>query len=212
MANSGAHPNSASSSFPFERLPRSSEASSWPGYARCLRRESWTCPIWNSRYLPTGLAGSPCFTASALVLYAKRPFGGPNGLKLPGQLHPPRRAEQPPYRRRRCAASERHLHLSRLPAWFTAQRFTLSALKFIRRFSLHILPPGLVVSDTMEFWAIIAEDVISKQHAQSLSAAGAPWSFSRRALWICRVAERVRCAEKPEFVWWPLPMPPAFCT
>jgi len=22
----------------------------------------------------------------------------------------------------------------------------------------------------------------------------------------------VRCAEKPEFVWWPLPMPPAFCT
>ena len=38
------------------------------------------------------------------------------GLKLPGQLHPPRRAEQPPYRRRRRAASERHLHLSRLPA------------------------------------------------------------------------------------------------
>ena len=45
------------------------------------------------------------------------------GLKLPGQLHPPRRAEQPPYPRRRCAASERHLHLSRLPAWLTAQRF-----------------------------------------------------------------------------------------
>src|ERR1700693_6459191 len=28
----------------------------------------------------------------------------------------PRRAEQPPYRRPRCAASDRHLHLSRLPA------------------------------------------------------------------------------------------------
>src|SRR6202140_4175093 len=65
----------------------------------------------------------------------------------------------------------------------------------------------------MEYWAIIAEDVISKQLARSLSAAGAPWSFSRRALWIRPVAERVvRCAEKPEFVWWPLPMPPAFCT
>jgi hypothetical protein len=38
------------------------------------------------------------------------------GLKLPGQLHPPRRAEQPPYRRRRCA-----FHLSRLPPRFTAQ-------------------------------------------------------------------------------------------
>src|ERR1700760_3871620 len=65
----------------------------------------------------------------------------------------------------------------------------------------------------MEYWAIIAEDVISKQPARSLSAAGAPWSFSRRALWIRPVAQRVvHCAEKPEFVWWPLPMPPAFCT
>src|SRR5271169_4359209 len=65
----------------------------------------------------------------------------------------------------------------------------------------------------MEYWAIIAEDMISKQSARSLSAAGAPWSFSRRALWIRPVAESVvRCAEKPEFVWWPLPMPPAFCT
>ena len=43
------------------------------------------------------------------------------GLKLPGQLHPPRRAEQPPHCRRRCAASDRHLHLSRLPARLTAQ-------------------------------------------------------------------------------------------
>src|ERR1700719_1954353 len=43
------------------------------------------------------------------------------GLKLPGQLHPPRRAEQPPHCRPRCAASDRHLHLSRLPARLTAQ-------------------------------------------------------------------------------------------
>src|SRR6516225_3008610 len=43
------------------------------------------------------------------------------GLKLPGQLHTPRRAEQPPYCRRRCAAPDRHLHLPRLPARLTAQ-------------------------------------------------------------------------------------------
>src|ERR1700758_2594375 len=62
----------------------------------------------------------------------------------------------------------------------------------------------------MEFWATIAENVLSKQPARSSSAAGAPWSFSRRAL---RTNRRVvHCAEKPEFVWWPLPMPPAFCT
>src|SRR6202521_5356826 len=77
MANSGARPNSASSSFPCKRLPRYSEASSWPDYARCLTRESCTCPIRNSRSLPTVLAGSLCSIASALVLYAKRPFGGP---------------------------------------------------------------------------------------------------------------------------------------
>src|SRR6201993_5046770 len=44
------------------------------------------------------------------------------GLKLPGQLHSPRRVEQPPHCRRRCAAPECHLHLSRLPARLTAQR------------------------------------------------------------------------------------------
>ena len=43
------------------------------------------------------------------------------GLKLPGRLHIPRRAEQPPYWRRQCAAPDRHLHLSRRPARLTAQ-------------------------------------------------------------------------------------------
>jgi hypothetical protein len=72
---------------------------------------------------------------------------------------------------------------------------------------------AILTAPTMEYWATIAEDVISKQSARSLSATGAPWSFSRRALWIRPVAERVvRCAEKPEFACWPLPMPPAFCT
>src|ERR1700756_3005940 len=43
------------------------------------------------------------------------------GFKLPGQLHTPRRAEQPAHCRRRRAAPDRHLHLSRLSVRLTAQ-------------------------------------------------------------------------------------------
>jgi len=145
MANGGARPNSASSSFPFERLPRYSEASSWPHYARCLTRESCTCPIRNSRSLPTVLAGSLCSIASALVLYAKRPFGGPQQVLsyLANYTHRVALSN-----RRIVAVDPQHQtvtftyrdyrHGSKL------KELTLSALEFIRRFSLHILPPGLV--------------------------------------------------------------------
>src|SRR6267378_4108013 len=122
MANAGARPNSASSSFPCKRLLRCSEASSWPGYVKCLTRESCTCPIRNSRYLPTVLAGSPCFTASALVLYAKRPFGGPQQVLsyLANYTH------RVALSNRRIVAVDarhqtRHLHLSRLSTRLTAQ-------------------------------------------------------------------------------------------
>src|SRR5713101_7571562 len=145
MAKSGARPNSASSSFPFECLPRYSEASSWPGSLRCLTRESCTCPIRNSRYLPTVLPGSPCSTTSALVLYAKRPFGGPQQVLsyLANYTH-------------RVALSNRRIVAVDAPhqtVTFTYRDYrhgsqrkelNLSALEFIRRFSLHILPPGLV--------------------------------------------------------------------
>src|SRR3984893_2672965 len=145
MANSGARPNSESSSFPFERLPHYSEASSWPVYARCLMRESCTSPIWNSRYLPTVLAGSPCSTASALVLYAQRPFGGPQQVLsyLANYTHRVALSN-----RRIVAVDARHQTVT-----FTYRDYrhasqrkelTLSALEFIRRFSLHILPQGLV--------------------------------------------------------------------
>jgi len=145
MANSGARPNSASSSFPCKRLPRYSEASSWPDYARCLTRESCTCPIRNSRSLPTVLAGSLCSIASALVLYAKRPFGGPQQVLsyLANYTHRVALSN-----RRIVAVDPQHQtvtftyrdyrHGSKL------KELTLSALEFIRRFSLHILPPGLV--------------------------------------------------------------------
>src|SRR6476661_11263556 len=145
MANSGARPNSESSSFPLERLPRYSEASSWPGSLRCLTRESCTCPIPNSRYLPTVLAGSPCSTTSALVLYAKRPFGGPQQVLsyLANYTHRVALSN-----RRIVAVDAQHQTVT-----FTYRDYrhgsqlkelTLSALEFIRRFSLHILPSGLV--------------------------------------------------------------------
>src|ERR1700674_550455 len=145
MANSGARPNSASSSFPCKRLPRYSVASSWPDYARCLTRESCTFPIRNSRFLPTVLAGSPCSTTSALVLYAKRPFGGPQQVLsyLANYTHRVALSN-----RRIVAVDARHQTVTFTYRDYrhSSQRkeLTLSALEFIRRFSLHILPPGLV--------------------------------------------------------------------
>ena len=145
MANSGAHPNSESSSFPCKRLPRYSEASSWPGSLRCLTWESCTCPIRDSRRRLRALAASPCSTPSALVVYAKRPFGGPQQVLsyLANYTH-------------RVALSNRRIvavDAQYQTVTFTYRDYrhgsqrkelTLSALEFIRRFSLHILPPGLV--------------------------------------------------------------------
>jgi Putative transposase len=122
MANSGARPNSESSSFPCKRLPRYSEASSWPDYARCLTRESYTSPIPNSRRRQAGRAGCRCSTASALVLYAKRPFGGPQQVLryLANYTH------RVALSNRSIVAVDarhqnRHLHLSRLSTRLTAQ-------------------------------------------------------------------------------------------
>ena len=145
MAKSGTRPNSASSSFPLKRLPRYSEASSWPGYVRCLRRESYTCPIRNSRYLPTVFAGSELLYTKRWVLYAKRPFGGPQQVLsyLANYTHRVALSN-----RRIVAVDAQHQSVT-----FTYRDYrhgsqrkdlTLSALEFIRRFSLHILPPGLV--------------------------------------------------------------------
>src|ERR1700737_1834685 len=145
MAKSGARPNSASSSFPLERLPRYSEASSWPGSLRCLTRESCTCPIRNSRYLQAVLAGSELLYTKRWVLYAKRPFGGPQQVLsyLANYTHRVALSN-----RRIVAVDAQHQTVT-----FTYRDYrhgsqrkelTLSALEFIRRFSLHILPPGLV--------------------------------------------------------------------
>ena len=110
-----------------------------------MTRESWTCPIRNSRYLSTVLAGCRCSTQSALVLYAKRPFGGPQQVLryLANYTHRVALSN-----RRIVAVDELHQSVT-----FTYRDYrhgsqlkelTLSALEFIRRFSLHILPSGLV--------------------------------------------------------------------
>jgi hypothetical protein len=90
------------------------------------------------------------------------------------------------------------------------KELTLCGLEFIRRFTLHILPSGLVrirhygiLGNNRRKRAIEASRAIFKSRGRALS-------FSRRALPTNRCA--VRCAEKREFVWWPLPMPPALCT
>src|ERR1700693_5134336 len=176
MANGGARPNSASSSFPFEHLPRCSEASSWPHYARCLTRESCTCPIRNSRSRPTVLAGSLCSIASALVLYAKRPFGGPQQVLsyLANYTHRVALSN-----RRIVAVDTRHQtvtftyrdyrHGSKL------KELTLSALEFIRRFSLHILPSGLV---RIRHYGILGHN----RRKRDIEAARAIFKRRRRAM------------------------------
>jgi hypothetical protein len=91
------------------------------------------------------LAGSRSSTPSALVLYAKRPFGGPQQVLsyLANYTHRVALSN-----RRIVAVDARHQTVT-----FTYRDYrhgsqrkelTLSALEFIRRFSLHILPPGLV--------------------------------------------------------------------
>src|SRR6516165_5801743 len=112
MANSGARPNSESSSFPCKRLARCSEASSWPGSLRCLMRESCICPIRNSRYLPN---------------YTHRVALSNRRIVAVDAQH---QSVTFTYRDYRHGSQRKQL--------------TLCALEFIRRFSLHILPPGLV--------------------------------------------------------------------
>ena len=110
-----------------------------------MTRDCCTWPIRDSRRQLRALAGSRCSTASALVLYAKCPFGGPQQVLsyLANYTH-------------RVALSNRRIvavDAQHQTATFTyrdyrhgsqRKQLTLSALEFIRRFSLHILPSGLV--------------------------------------------------------------------
>src|ERR1700751_3491056 len=176
MANSGARPNNASSSFPCKRLPRYSEASSWPGYARCSLRESCTSPIRDSRYLRPVLAGCRCSTASALFLYAKRPFGGPQQVLryLANYTHRVALSNRrivavDPQQQTVTFTYRDYRHGSKL------KELTLCALEFIRRFSLHILPSGLV---RIRHYGILGNN----RRKRDIEAARAIFKRRRRAM------------------------------
>ncbi len=123
-----------------ERLPRCSGASSWPALARCLMRKSCICPTQDTADAP---ADSELLYAKRWVLYAKRPFGGPHQSYLAKYTHRAalsnRRIIAIDAKRRTVTFTYRdYLHGSQL------KELTLSVLEFIRRFSSHILPSGLV--------------------------------------------------------------------
>src|SRR6516162_2576442 len=126
MASGGARPNSESSSFLFEPLARYSEASSWLGCVRCLRPQSYLCPIPNSTYRQAVLAGCRCFTPSAGCFMPNVPLADRCSVAVDAQ-HQTVTFSYRDYR-----------HGSQL------KDLTLSASEFIRRFSLHILPSALV--------------------------------------------------------------------
>ena len=91
------------------------------------------------------LAGSRSSTPSALVLYAKRPFGGPQQVLsyLANYTHRVALSN-----RRIIAVDAQHQTVTVTYRDYRhgsqRKQLTLCALEFIRRFSLHILPPGLV--------------------------------------------------------------------
>src|SRR6516225_12074532 len=94
---------------------------------------------------------------------------------------------------------------------YRRKELTLPALEFIRRFSLHILPSGLV---RIRHYGILGNNRRKPAIENSARDLQMP-----RACRGASAAERCRqtdalsvCAEKPEFVLWPLPMPPALCT
>ena len=111
------------------------------------------------------------------VVYAKRPFGGARTCAaLSGMLHASCRDFQPP------AADFADGNITfrwRDSAHHNKQRLmTLRAEEFLRRFLLHVLPPGLFASGTSDFFQYAAEESSSRsavaycrrqeQHTQSL--------------------------------------------
>ena len=145
MANSGAHPNSASSSFPFERLPHYSEGKFLAGLAQMLDAEELHLPDLELQIPANRARWFSLLYRKHWVLYAKRPFGGPKQVLsyLANYTHRVALSN-----RRILAVDAQHQSVT-----FTYRDYrhgsqrkdlTLSALEFIRRFSLHILPPGLV--------------------------------------------------------------------
>src|ERR1700758_125995 len=145
MANGGARPNSESSSFPCKRSACCSGASSWPGYAQMLAAGELHLPDPGLKTPATLADWFSLLYNKPWVVYAKRPFGGAQQVLsyLANYTH------RVALSNRRIIAVDAH-HQSVTFAYrdyrhgSQLKELTLSALEFIRRFSLHILPPGLV--------------------------------------------------------------------
>ena len=123
-----------------------------------MTRESWTCPIRKLKIPVTRAPWLSLLYTKRWVFYAKRPFGEQNYEEITKQA---RAGPQQVLRhladythrvalsnRRIIALDEQHQNVT-----FTYRDYrhgsqlkelTLSVLEFIRRFSLHILPAGLV--------------------------------------------------------------------
>ena len=128
-----------------ERLPQYPEVSSLAGLAQMLDVGELHLPDLELKIPANRTRWFSLLYSKPWVLYAKRPFGGPKQVLsyLANYTH-------------RVALSNRRIvavNAPRQSVTFTYRDYrhgsqrkdlTLSALEFIRRFSLHILPPGLV--------------------------------------------------------------------
>ena len=146
MPNSGAHPNSVSSSFPFVRaLAVLFRGKFLAGLAQMLDAGELHLPDSALKIPANRARWFSLLYGKRWVLYAKRPFGGPQQVLsyLANYTHRVALSN-----RRIVAVDAQHQSVT-----FTyrdyrhgsqRKQLTLSALEFIRRFSLHILSSGLV--------------------------------------------------------------------
>ena len=150
--------------------------------AAMLKAAELDLPDWQLKTPATRARWLSTLYAKPWVIYAKRPFGGPQQVLcyLANYTH-------------RVALSNRRtvqLEAQQQNITFTYRDYrqgsnkqlTLSLQEFIRRFSLHILPPGLVRIRHYGILGNIAASGTSKRPARSSSAADALWSFSPRAM------------------------------
>ena len=209
--NGGARPNSESSSFPCKRLPRYSEASSWPTTPDALLRKSCICPIAELKTPANRARWLSLLYRKRWVLYAKCPFGGPQQVLgyLANYTHRVALSN-----RRIVAVDPQHQTVT-----FTYRDYrhgsqlkelTLCALEFIRRFSLHILPPGLVrirhygiLGNNRRKRAIEAARAIFKRRGRAVELQPQSVADKSTSCPLCGKAG-IRLVA--------LPMPPAFCT
>ena len=184
-ASAGAHPNNASSSFPSKRLAHCSEASSWTGSRQMLEEPG-------ALHLPDSVLSDPRVRqrwfsklyAQKWVVYAKRPFGGPEQVLnyLANYTH------RVALSNRRIVAVDEQAQTVTF-TWRdyrqggTVKPLTLSAREFIRRFRCIFYLRVWSVSGITASWETTAGSGISLGlvHFWSGARAGLPSCPSQTA-------------------------------